>query len=223
MKLLLSITLLLKRFGIILRGLGIALCCGLLFFEAIPDLIFNLNVGKTKSYTENQIIESKKEDLPLYLRISDVEPVGEMYVEEMYQKKNEEPTLSAIIYPVYNLKKGFNNINDLKNTPCNIVVKDPDVSETTLKTYFNEKKIIEGKFDQSLIDQETKKILIDGGYKISDNCILLVKGAKFWSSSTCILVILGSGLLGILILLSLLPSSTLHKLFKQEERFVRVK
>jgi len=223
MKLLLSITLLLKRFGIILRGLGIALCCALLFFEAIPDLTFNLKVGKTKAYTEKQIVDTKKEELPLYLKISDVEAIGEMYVTEMYQKKNQTPTLSAIIYPVYNLQKGINNIDELKKSPCNIVVKDGGVNETTIKTYFDTKKLIEGKFNQTLIDIETRKLLTEGGYNISDNCILLEKGVKVWSNSTCILVILGFGLIGVLILLSLLPSSILHKILKQEERFVRIK
>lgn len=223
MKLLLSITLLLKRFGIILRGLGIALCCGLIFYEAIPDLLFNLKVGKIKTYTENQIIDSKIKELPLYLKISDVEAVGEMYVTEMYQKKNQTPKLSAIIYPVYNLQRGSKNIDELKKSPCYIVVKDREVNETTLKTYFEKNKLIEGKFNQSLIDTETKKLLIEGGYNISKNCILLEKGVTVWSSSTCILVILGFGIIGILILCSLFPSSFLHKIFKQEERFVRVK
>lgn len=223
MKLLLSITLLLKRFGFILRGLGIALCCALLFFEAIPDLMFNFKIGKTITYTEKQILDTKKEELPLYLKISDVEAIGEMYVTEMYQKKDRKPKLSAIIYPVYNLHKGFNNIDELKKSPCNIVVRDRDVNETTLKTYFDKKKLIEGKFAQTLIDKETRKILTEGGYTISDNCILLEKGVKVWNNSTCILVILGFGLIAILIFLSLLPSSILHKIFKQEERFVRIK
>lgn len=222
MKLLFSITLLLQRLGIILRGIGIALCCGLVFYEAIPDLIFNLKVGKTKTYTEKQIIDTKKEELPLYLKISDVEAVGEMYVTEMYQKKNQTPTLSAIFYPVYNLQNGFNNMDELKNSPCNIVVEDRDVTETTLKTYFDKKKLIEGKFDQTLIDSETRNLLTEGGYRVSDNCILLKKGVEFWSLSTCIFVILVFGLIIILILLSLLPSSILHKIFKQEERFVRI-
>jgi hypothetical protein len=124
---------------------------------------------------------------------------------------------------VYNLQKGIANIDELKKSPCNIVVKDGDVNETTLKTYFDKKKLIEGKFDQTLIDSETKKLLTEGGYNISDNCILLKKGVKVWSNSTCILVILGFGLIGILILLSLFPTSILHKIFKQEERFVRIK
>lgn len=222
MKLLLSITLLLKRFGFILRGLGIALCCGLLFFEAIPDLTYNLKIGKTKTYTEKQIIDTKKEELPLYLKISDVEAVGEMYVTEMYQKKNQTPTLSAIIYPVYNLQKGINYIDELKKSPCYIVVKDGKVNENTIKTYFDKKKLIEGKFAQTLIDSETRKLLTEGGYNISDNCILLEKGVKVWSISTSILVIFGFGLIGIFIFLSLLPTSILHKIFKQEERFVRI-
>mgnify|MGYP003647880846 FL=1 len=223
MKLLFTIALLLKRFGIILRGLGVVLCFVLLILEAIPDLKYNFLVGKTKSYTEKQIIETKKEELPLYLKISDVEPVGEMYITEMYQKKNETPRLSAIIYPVYNLKKGINNIDKLKKSPCNIVVKDPDVNENTLSTYFDKKYEIEGKFDQSLIDDETKKLLVEGGYNIADNCILIKKGAKVWSSTTCILMIVGFGFVGLLILLSLLPLSILHKIFKQEQRFERIK
>ena len=225
MKVILSITLLLKRFGIIMRAIGIAICCGLLFYEAIPDLTFNLKIGNTKTFTEKQIISSKKEDLPLYLKISDVEPIGDMYVQELsYKKKTNDTTLSAIIYPVYNLQgKSILNLDEFKKTPCNIVVRDPDVTEKTLLTYFQKKKIIEGKFDQTFIDNETKQLLVNSGYNISENCILIKKGAKYWSTTVCVLVILGFGLIGILILLSLLPSSILHKIFKQEERFVRIK
>lgn len=222
MKLLFTITHLFKRFGIILRGLGIALCGTIVFIVAIPDLKFNLETGNVQTYTEQQIIDSKKEELPLYLKVSNVEPIGEMYVTEMYQKKNETPRLSAIYYPVFNLKKGFHNLEELKNSPCNIVVKDDNVNDETIKTYFSKKNIIEGKFDQRLIDSETKKLLTDSGYNITDNCILIDKGAKFWSSSACVIMILSFGFLGILILLSILPSPVLHKMFKQEERFVRI-
>lgn len=222
MRLLLSITVLLKGFGLILRGLGIALCYCMIFFEVVPDLTFNFNVGKAQTYTEKQIVEAKKEDLPLYLKISDVEAVGEMYVTEMYQQKNQKPTLSAIVYPVYNLQKGISDIDELKNTPCNIVVKDGDVNETTVKTYFDKKKLIEGKFDQTIIDSETRKLLTEVGYNISDKCILIEKGIKVWSYSTCILLILGFAVVGVFILLSLLPTSVLYKIFRQEERFVRI-
>lgn len=160
--------------------------------------------------------------MPLYLKISDVEPIGGMYITEWSQKKDETQKLSAIIYPVYNLKKGFQNVEEFKKSPCNIVVKDSHVNEKSLEMYFIEKKIIEGKFDQKLIGEETRKLLVDNGYNITKNCIVITKGAKFWSTTTCILVILGCGFVGLIILLSLLPSSLLHKIFRQEERFVRL-
>lgn len=223
MKDLLTVTLFLKRIGFITRGIGIFICGGIIIMEALPDLKFNLQAGNVQTFTEQQIQQSNLKELPLYMKIADVEPIGEMYVEELsYSKKRNDTTLNAIIYPVYNLKEGYSSIEELKQQPCNVVVKDSKVTEATVKDYFNEKISIEGKFDQRLIDSETKSLLVENGYNISDNCIVLEKGVSSWSMLTCILVIVGFGASGLLIAFSLLPATVIHKVLKQEERFVKI-
>ena len=223
MKPLLNIILLFKRLGLILRLLGVGICFFILA-EAIPDLIFNFIVKNVPTFTEEQIVKADKTKLPRYLKISDVEPIGEMYVEQLrYKKKNNDTTLTAIVYPVYSLTKKFENIEELRNPHCYIVVKDPNVTKSTIKNYFDQEVPIEGKYDQSIIDSETKKLLINAGYNIDDNCILISKGSTAWGIGKSLIFISLFGILGILIILSLLPTSALYKIFKQEQRFVRIK
>lgn len=223
MKYLLNITLLFKRFGLILRALGIGICI-ILLSEAIPDLIFNFKIKNVQIFTEEQIIKANKTELPRYLKISDVEPIGDMYVEELsYNKKRKDTILSAIVYPVYNLKKEIENLHQLKKSPCYIIVRDSKITKSTIKNYFDEKKSIEGKYNQSTIDPETKTLLSGSGYNIDENCIVIEKGSNPWGIKDSLFYIVVFGALGILIFLSFLPISTLHKIFKQDERFTRVK
>ena len=102
---LLNITLLLKRFSLIFKSLRDRICI-ILLFEVVPDLIFNFKIKNIQTFTEEQVIKTNKAELPRYLKISDVEPIGEMYVEELsYNKKRKDTIVTAIIYPAYNLKK----------------------------------------------------------------------------------------------------------------------
>ncbi|WP_131367741.1 hypothetical protein [Elizabethkingia anophelis] len=220
---LLNITLLLKRFSLILRALGIGICIVLLF-EAVPDLIFNFKIKNIQTFTEEQVIKTNKAELPRYLKISDVEPIGEMYVEELsYNKKRKDTIVTAIIYPAYNLKKSIENLDQLKRYPCYIIVRDSKINKNTIKNYFNKKNSIEGKYNQSTIDPETRNLLLGAGYNIDKNCILLEKGSNPWGIEESFFYIIFFGILGILILLSLLPISVIYKVFKQEERFIRLK
>jgi hypothetical protein len=219
MKLILILILFLKRFGYILRTIAIIICGVLVFSEAIPDLKFDLITKHVQPMTEKQIIDSKKETLPLYLKVLDVQLVGNVYIEERMQKKNATTsTLSSIIYPVYNENIISEELSDLKDIPCYIVVKDTKVREKDLSAYFSQNNMIEGKYDRTTIDSETRNLLIDSGYTVAENCILIYKGTMPWSISTSLIVILLVGFLGILILLSLLPFSLLLKIFKTDNK-----
>ncbi len=230
-KILLNLILLLKRLGFIIRGLALAFFASMIFLSAIPDLIFNLKTKEPPTFTEKQIIKSDKKELPLYLKISDVQAVNGVYVEELYyNKKTNDTTLNAILYPVYNLQviklvkekvspKILETFGVVIEDTCHIVVKDSKIKRKNIEDYFTNADAIsiEGKYDQKLIDEETRRILTEEGYNIAPECIVLEKGSKPLGVGKSVAYILIFGILGLFIILSFLPTSMLYKILKKEE------
>lgn len=208
----------LKRIGLITRGIGLATCIYIVFYTAIPDLTFNITSKNIRSYTLEEIINSDKKTLPRYLKISDVQPDG-TYVETIKVDKNGNRKLLTILYPLYRVDADGINTDE----ECYIIVDDYDVTEKSLPNYFNEDILIEGEYNHQYIPSEVKERLINSGYKINKNCILINKGKKPWSNNVCIIIIIFFGILGSIILLSILPKPLLNKIFKQEERFIKIK
>lgn len=192
----------------LIRGFGIIACLAMIigpflaiFYSLIPDIKFNLMSGNVKSYTEKEIIETDKESLPLYLKVSDVLPIGSQYIQQCRTRKGVT-TLSAIVYPVYGIERIAADSSPDKKIPCHIVIKDSDVIESSLESYFSTIPSYEGKFDRSTIDSETKELLISSGYQIDNNCILLKRGDKAWSTISCLAALVGLLTLSILTILS---------------------
>ena len=212
MKAIVSIIKLCKRLGYILRGIGLIFCYVILFQMAIPDLLFNMTAKNVKIYTEEEILAERIKDLPRFLKISDVYPMGDTYIRVMKQKKGGQESLSSIIFPVYSYSELENlDGDDLSAIPCNIVVQNSNVKEADIDSYFNNIKIIEGKFDHSFIKADEKRILEESGYKLSDNCILIQDGDTPASTTFCIIAIILASLLGIFLLLSFLPLSVYER------------
>ena len=203
---LVSFILFVKKGNVLYRIIAFAICC-IFISTAIPDLKFNMTIKDPQSFTLQQIIDADKQTLPLYLKISDVEPSG-MYVEETRKKKYSGTSLSAIVYPVY-------SVLDTSNTqPCYIVVKDSKVNEDELETYFTQPQEIAGKFDRTFIDQGTRDLLKENGYEVAEKCIMISKGVSVWSVSTCVMVLVGAGLVALIIAFSFVPALLLFKIFK---------
>lgn len=212
MKAIVSIIKLFKRLGYILRGIGLIFCYAILFQLAIPDLLFNMTAKNVKTYTEEEILATGIKDLPRFLRISDVYPMGDTYIRVLKQTKKGKESLSSIIFPVYSYSELEKmDGDDLSAIPCNIVVQNSKVKESDIDSYFKNMDIIEGKFDHSFIKADEKRLLEESGYKLSDNCILIQDGDTPASTTFCIIAIILTSLLGIFLLLSLLPLSVFGK------------
>ena len=213
MKIVVVIIKLFKHFGLILRGLGLVACLYVIFQLALPDLLFNMTVRNVKTYTEQEIAAAEIKDLPRFLKISDVYPMGETYVKIINQSDKGVKKFHSIVYPVYSYDaiEGLEDDDDLSGIPCYIVVENSNLKESEIDDYLENLEIIEGKFDNSFIDSDVKKILEESGYTLSEKCILIKDGESSASTGFCVGVMLLGLFFGIFIVLSFLPLSIFER------------
>ena len=213
MKAIVSIAYFFKRLGVILRLVGLVFCFFILSNEAIPDLMFNMTMKSVKTYTEKEVLEMDIKDLPRFLRISNVLPYGDVYVKMLNKKKDGSTKLTSIIYPVYSISQieNLSESDDLSSIPCHIVVENSKVKEDEIDAYLESIDVVEGKFDHTFIKKEARDILVESGYNLSDNCILIQHGDTPASTTFCLIAIIIGLFLIIFILLSLLPKSVFAK------------
>jgi hypothetical protein len=211
MKFLIKAIVFLKHFGIIYRFIGLGITIAFIL-EAVPDLIFNHQIKNIKNYTLAEVKSIGAEKLPRYFGVSDVSAYGDLYVENL-SVKDGDTTLSAITYPVY---QNDENVANLKNIECFVVVIDDKVNRGDLTDYFMKNAHIKGKFDNEVINEESKKILVEGGYKISDKCIVLTKGSAPFATEVCLFVIVCSLIGFAAIALSFLSAEKLESIFKSK-------
>ncbi|TCD12599.1 hypothetical protein EZ449_00705 [Pedobacter frigidisoli] len=212
MKFLIKCIVYIKHLGIIYRLIGIGLAIALIL-EAIPDLVFNQQIKNIKNYTLAEVKNIEKERLPRYFGVSDVSAYGDLYVENLRIGKSGDTSLASIVYPVY---QNNQDVSKLKETECFVVVIDDKVADVDIEDYFMKNAHVKGKFDNDVIDDESKKILVDGGYKISDKCIVLTKGSIPWETGICLAIIVFAFIGLSAIILSFLSAEKLENIFKNK-------
>jgi hypothetical protein len=237
----------LKSGGIRISSLLIILPALFLFFELIPDLKFYSQMKSPPKFSIDEISKLNKETMPRYLEIVGGEPMVLYYLPERdpedttsqenltynaddyYQTynycesssiKRGDTTLDYILYPLYSTK----DMNDTNVTSeemeSYVVIRESEVTKAALAddSYFTDSTLsFIGKFDQSPIDSESYNILLDAGYAVNKDAIVLVKGTTptsqgwtiFWTILSAISVFLG--------ILSLVPDSILDKMGKKPE------
>ncbi|RZK14275.1 MAG: RDD family protein [Flavobacterium sp.] len=227
----------LKRISILYRIAGIVLAFVAIFSLALPDLQFNMASDKPIEMTLDELFKTPTADLPRYLRIKDAVVPSGSYIEQRKVKTN---ILQDIYYPVYPssvkaklnltnldsiqqaLKKdslAFSVTNDMsiiQNTnkiEARLVIHDTHVTDKDLDSaYFSSSDFtIEGQYDGTTLPNNIKRLLTDENIKISDNALMLKRGEKGMSTSTAIAVIIGAFLMGVLCILTLIPSNTLAR------------
>ena len=213
MKIVVVIVKLFKHFGIILRGIGLFGCIFLIFQLSLPDLLYNITVKNVKIYTEEEIADAEIKDLPRFLKISDVYPMGDTYVKIVNKSDKGTEKFHSIVYPVYSYEaiEDLEEDDDLSGIPCYIVVENSKIKESEIDDYFENLEFVEGKFDNTFISSDAKKILEDSGYTLSEKCILIKDGESSASTAFCVGTILLCSFLGIFIILSFLPLSVFER------------
>jgi hypothetical protein len=134
--------------------------------------------------------------------------------------KKGDTSLSYIIYPVYSKSQVQKNPNaKASDLTSFVVIKDSHVTEKELEgdEYFNDSTFtVKGRFDGSLIDSESLRLLEENGYNISKDAIFLERGNAPMSLIQSIIFTILSAVIAALCFLSLLPISVLQRIFDIE-------
>lgn len=233
-KAIIQIALFFKRLSFIYRGIGIFLSFFVVFWEAIPDLKFNIYSSKPVEVSISELLKTSPENIPRYLKIKDAVVPSGSYVEYRKEKNN---SLVGIYYPVYpheSVKINLDSVSQLKsdnskiiadstgniaiykntdNIEANLVIYDTHVLDNDLDstgTYFNSPTFsIEGQYSGEKLTNETLNLFTSSGLHINANAIVLKRGDKGFSNGAAIgLILLGIFLL-ITLTLSFVPTQNL--------------
>jgi hypothetical protein len=167
----------------------LALILGVLSYEAVPDLIFNIQRGNAPTISLSQLKKLAYGDIPRYFSISEAVVPSTSYVKVSKKKNNGQESFRYIYYPVFPASSGDSSTAN----HAYVVVKDFHATENELKSnqYFTSGSFkIEGKFSGDRITSEIKKLFTDGGIEIESDAIILERDSEPWSSVLCILFIL---------------------------------
>ncbi len=205
--------------GIIYR-IVIIIVCYFLFKEGWNDFKFNWSVKEAKVFTIEELERTPRADIPRYIKVKNVQILSSNYVAEVGKKKGD---LRAIVYPVFSLK-GFMKsaqqkaptakgvayqIDSTAQIKVKLVVREhyPNKVKVENGEYFKElKNEVEGKYDpDSGISSDTKKLLANGVFDVTD-AIELTRGGSPWGYWISILAMAASIIIGLLLLISFLPS-----------------
>ncbi|GAB4045690.1 hypothetical protein [Spirosoma litoris] len=206
--------------GIITRII-ILIACYMLFKEGWQDFKFNSTVSEAKVCTIEELEKIPPGDIPRYIKVKDVKILKGNYVVEVGKKKGD---LRAVIYPVFSLKnflasalrkdstvKGVTyQLDTTAKIKVKLVVRDNHANKADVESgeYFKKlKSEVEGKYDPDLrISNDTKKLLEDSGFNIDKEAIELSQGGSPWGNIGSISAMIGSSLIGLLMLISFLPT-----------------
>lgn len=208
MKILSPLLSILKRFGFIYRAIGIGIAF-MLFSGCLKDLLFLSTTGDTEAMTVEELMELPKSEIPRYLKLKELTLLSDSYV----AKENETGRILEASYPVYSISQvaEFDTINN-RPPPAHVIIKDKHFNQDSLGIFMS----VDGLYDHESFS-ESKKILEENNIFIADDAVLIVKEKPPSFNSTLIKTIL-SGIIGLLILLSFIPNSTLGL---PEERIVQ--
>ncbi|MBC9928866.1 hypothetical protein [Chitinophaga qingshengii] len=212
MKLFFKVALSLKRFGFIIRLIGIVIGFSILS-TTIRDLKFSLLVSKAPVLSIAQLSKMKVEDIPLYFKVDKVTLLSDNFVGQYKTRKHStEKTLKGIYFPVYDVQAL--SADTAAKPACQLIVHDEKVDEKKLQSgdYFGGDTFsVEGRFGGSYIDSDTRRLLEREGHPLADNCILIEKGDQPLSTAMAIMLTLIFGTGTLLLLASLLPASNLQR------------
>lgn len=234
-KILFNVSVFLKRLGVITRIIGVVIAFVVAFTIAIPDLKFNLELKSPKSYTIEELQAAPKGSLPRYIVVKDaqamqatqslgidsIQDTGIKYMSYNYvmqQKvKRGDTTLSYILYPVYSKSVLAKNPQaEASSITSFVVMKDAHVSKKELEgdKYFSDSAFtINGRYDGDVIDEESHKILLESGYNVSKDAIVLERGGTPMSLTASIVTTVMALLIGALIILTFVPITVLQRTF----------
>ena len=198
------------RIGILLFILGI------LSYQVVPDLIFNIKRDKAPSIS---ILELKKlvyGDIPRYFSISDAIVPGSSYVKVTKKKSSGLESLKFIYYPVFSSGLG----DSLKSAKAYVIVKDYHATDNELNSnqYFTSGSFkIEGKFSGDRITSEIRKLFIDKGIQIESDALILERNSDPWPLVLCIFIIIIGLLIGFWVIASFVPEIVIIRKFLNDK------
>lgn len=217
----------LKNVFFLYRLIGFGFAFYFVFGKATPDIRYSKLRNKPVEMSFQQLINTPKEDIPRYIRITDA-VAGTSYVSSRTKRSDK---LNSIYYPVYpnwelNNLEGLNlnsksdsvivsadslgNISysiNPKYLYASLIILDDQVDDESLNfTYFtNSSLTIEGQYQKHSLDDEIMYLFTKQGLKISSEAIILHKNIKILNISVAYLILVLGLTLMALIIFSFLP------------------
>ncbi len=190
---------LIKHIGFLYRIIGIV-GCFVFFSSNIKDVLFLSSSSGTEPMTIEELVALPKNEIPRYLKLESLALMSDFYV----ATQNEETgQILDASYPVYSLTQlsNYDSLNP-SSMVAHVIVKDKDFDEASLGLIVD----VDGKYDNESF-KEVKDILQTSGVSVSENAVLIVK-EKPPSFKSSLLWTIVTGILGLLLVLSFIPSST---------------
>jgi len=193
---------LLKNFGLLYRLIGLVVC--FIFFSGnFKDFLFLSQSNGAKPMTVEDIIDTPNGELPRYIKLENVAMASSAY---LATQDEETGAIVDASYPVYSINQlaNYDTLNPLSLITY-VIVKDKNFNEDSLSFLMN----IEGVYDNESFTK-TMNMFAANDINVSPDAILLVK-EKAPSFNSSLLWSVLSGLGGLLILLSFIPSGKLEE------------
>lgn len=226
-------------------------------FIVIPDLKFKLLEENPKKITIEEIKNTPKDQLPLYIVLDKAKlltvnnSMKQSEVDSTFGKKinRDNNTIAvqmksynfliekeidkrgdivnrSVSYPVYSADEIKNNPNaSASDLTSFVIIEDYKVNWKSLDNnkYFTDSTFsMSGKFNNATISKDKLKLLIDGGYNVSDKAIVLSKGSTPMSLKNSILFTTLISLFILICFMSFFSESFLRKIFGLEQEIIRV-
>ncbi len=212
----LSVILWPKKIPFTYRIIILLFILGILSYQVVPDLIFNIKRDTAPSISFSELKKLAYGDIPRYFSISEAMVPSTSFVKITKKNRSGLESLKFIYYPVFSSGLG----DSLKFSKAYVIVKDNHVTDSELNynQYFKSGSFkIEGKFSGDRITSEIRKLFNDKGIQIESDAIILERNSEPWPLLICILIIIIGLLIGFWFIASFVPEIVFIRKFLNDK------